>query len=125
MTCLLGPITRDFTQTPVTLFRFSALTFNGHKIHYSVPWCREVEGHRNLVVHGPLNLVNMLDFWRDTRKEANTLLPRSIKYRATSPLYADETYRSVMEEIGDEKTTIQRLVGMDGKLAMEAEIVAF
>src|SRR5271168_4480777 len=62
----LGSHTRDFTQTPVSLFRFSALTFNGHKIHYSKEWCQQVEGHRDIVVHGPLNLINMLDFWRDT-----------------------------------------------------------
>ena len=53
---------RDFTQTPVSLFRFSALTFNAHKIHYSTEWCRDVEGHRGAVVHGPLNLINMLDY---------------------------------------------------------------
>ena len=35
-----GGHTRDFTQTPVTLFRFSALTFNAHKIHYNREWCR-------------------------------------------------------------------------------------
>lgn len=41
-----GEYTRDFCQSDVTLFRFSALTFNGHKIHFSPEWCRQVEGHR-------------------------------------------------------------------------------
>ncbi|KAH7366598.1 hypothetical protein BKA66DRAFT_573265 [Pyrenochaeta sp. MPI-SDFR-AT-0127] len=93
--------TRDFCQTDVTLFRFSALTFNGHKIHYSPEWCRKVEGHRNAVVHGPLNLINMLDFWRDTSKSGNAeAVPKSIAYRAMSPLYVGEPYRILLEQGG-------------------------
>ena len=37
------------------LFRYSALTFNGHRIHYDLDYCRRVEGYDNLVIHGPLN----------------------------------------------------------------------
>lgn len=96
-----GKHTRDFQQTDVTLFRFSALTFNGHKIHYSQEWCREVEGHRNSVVHGPLNLINMLDFWRDTaRNMAEDAVPKSIAYRAMSPLYVGEPYRILLGKKG-------------------------
>ncbi|EDU41533.1 hypothetical protein A1F94_001899 [Pyrenophora tritici-repentis] len=95
----IGSNQRDFCQTPISLFRFSALTFNGHKIHYLPEWCREVEGHRNAVVHGPLNLVNMLDFWRDTSKSGDTeAVPKSISYRAMSPLYVDEPYRILLEK---------------------------
>ena len=43
-----------FEATSTLLFRYSALTFNGHRIHYDVDYCREVEGYPNLVVHGPL-----------------------------------------------------------------------
>ncbi|KAL8847344.1 MAG: hypothetical protein Q9221_007627 [Calogaya cf. arnoldii] len=88
---------RDFLQTAVSLFRFSALTFNGHKIHYSRPWAREVEGHRDIVVHGPLNLINMLDFWRDVQED-DYMIPHSIKYRAIAPFYAGETYRALLEK---------------------------
>ena len=103
---------RDFLQTAVSLFRFSALTFNAHKIHYSQPWCREVEGHRDIVVHGPLNLINMLDFWRDEKADDSTM-PRSIKYRATAPFYAGETYRALLER-GAESSSV-RLWGHDGE----------
>lgn len=96
-----GECTRDFQQTDVTLFRFSALTFNAHKIHFSPEWCREVEGHRNSVVHGPLNLINMLDLWRDTARNAEEdAVPKSITYRAMSPLYVGEPYRIVLEKNG-------------------------
>ncbi|KAL8658890.1 MAG: hypothetical protein Q9226_000725 [Calogaya cf. arnoldii] len=88
---------RDFLQTAVSLFRFSALTFNGHKIHYSRPWARAAEGHRDIVVHGPLNLINMLDFWRDVQED-DYMIPQSIKYRATAPFYAGETYRALLEK---------------------------
>lgn len=46
--------TERFRPTSTTLFRYSALTFNGHRIHYDADYCREVEGYRNLVIHGPL-----------------------------------------------------------------------
>src|SRR5689334_7706775 len=91
-----GKHTRDFNQSPVSLFRFSALTFNGHKIHYNQDWCREVEGHRNIVVHGPLNLINMVNLWRDVK--GGDTFPKKITYRATSPLYAGEGYRIVLDE---------------------------
>ena len=44
-----------FTPDAVMLFRYSALTFNGHRIHYDLDYCRRVEGYDNLVIHGPLN----------------------------------------------------------------------
>ena len=49
------------TPTPTLLFRFSALTFNAHRIHYDHPYATEVEGYEGLVVHGPLMAVLMLD----------------------------------------------------------------
>ncbi|TAQ89461.1 hypothetical protein B7494_g2229 [Chlorociboria aeruginascens] len=117
-----GPYTRDFLQTPVSLFRFSALTFNAHQIHYSKQWCQEVEGHRDVVVHGPLNLINMLDFWRDT-VGGEEEVPRRIIYRATSPLYAGEMYRAVLEKEGE--VVKQTLYSRDGKVAMRGEIEGF
>lgn len=117
-----GAYIRDFNQTPVTLFRFSALTFNGHKIHYSREWCREVEGHRDLVVHGPLNLINMVNLWRDVR--GGNSVPRKITYRATSPLYAGENYRVMLDE-EKEKITKVRIVDAYGNTAMMGQIESF
>jgi hydroxyacyl-ACP dehydratase HTD2-like protein with hotdog domain len=111
-------------HTPVSLFRFSALTFNAHKIHYALPWCRDVEGHRNLVVHGPLNLIHILDLWRDTRPKGSFELPKSIKYRATSPVYAEEAYCIVLEDKPDGRSEV-KLWTSEGKVGMEADIQAF
>jgi 3-methylfumaryl-CoA hydratase len=46
---------RVITPDATLLFRYSALTFNGHRIHYDQRYCREVEGYDDLVIHGPLN----------------------------------------------------------------------
>lgn len=121
MTLPDGKHTRDFTQSPVTLFRFSALTFNGHKIHYNKEWCQTVEGHRDLVVHGPLNLINMIDFWRDVH--GGDAFPRRINYRATNPIYAGEKYRILMDE-EDEKVSQMRIVDSFGATSMLGTIEA-
>ncbi|KAI0127846.1 hypothetical protein BJ170DRAFT_390673 [Xylariales sp. AK1849] len=80
---------RRLRWSPVGLFRFSALTFNGHKIHYENSWTQGVENHPACVVHGPLNLINMLDYWRDINGKREVA---EINYRAMSPLYAGDTY---------------------------------
>ncbi|KAF2135046.1 hypothetical protein P153DRAFT_279757 [Dothidotthia symphoricarpi CBS 119687] len=124
-----GTYTRDFCQTETTLFRFSALTFNGHKIHYSPEWCRQIEGHRSSVVHGPLNLIHMLDFWRDTAKSGDTqAVPQSVTYRAMSPLYVREPYRILLEKdiirVGQEGPEWKAdICDSYGKISMKALIV--
>src|SRR5262245_26687177 len=60
------PWRRRITPDPVLLFRFSALTFNSHRIHYDRSWAMEVEGYPGLVVHGPLTTTLLIDFARDS-----------------------------------------------------------
>ena len=96
-----GMVVRDFTRDVVQLFRMSALTFNAHRIHYDLPWATNVEGHRNVVVHGPLNQISMLDLWRDEmvkqgKSDDGVVYPKELFYRATSPVYAGEAYRILM-----------------------------
>lgn len=95
------------------------MTFNSHKIHYSKDWCQAVEGHRNLVVHGPLNLINILNFWRDVRGGDAT--PKKIAYRATSPLYANEDYRIVMQDEANKVTEV-KIVDSYGQISMIGSI---
>jgi 3-methylfumaryl-CoA hydratase len=59
------PWRRTVTPDPILLFRFSALTFNSHRIHYDRRWAMEVEGYPGLVVHGPLTQTLLIDFARD------------------------------------------------------------
>ncbi|KAF2440119.1 hypothetical protein P171DRAFT_396296, partial [Karstenula rhodostoma CBS 690.94] len=117
-----GDATRDARQSYTSLFRFSALTFNAHKIHYLPEWCREVEGHRDAVVHGPLNLINMLDLWRDTTKNGEEgALPASISYRAMSPLYVGEQYRILLKKDGNTWNT--EIWDSFGKQSMKGNII--
>jgi 3-methylfumaryl-CoA hydratase len=55
---------RDISPDEVLLFRYSALTFNGHRIHYDRPYVTEVEGYPGLVVHGPLIATLLVDLVR-------------------------------------------------------------
>lgn len=76
------------------LFRYSALMFNAHAIHLDPHYTRHIEGHRNLLVHGPLSLTLMLTALRYhlLEKEPRRVI-REIEYRNLVPLYAGEEMR--------------------------------
>ncbi|WIX98783.1 MaoC family dehydratase N-terminal domain-containing protein [Amycolatopsis mongoliensis] len=69
--------------TPTLLFRFSALTYNAHRIHYDRDYCREVEGYPGLLTHGPLQAIAMAEAAR-ARGAAG---PLEFEYRLVSPLF--------------------------------------
>jgi 3-methylfumaryl-CoA hydratase len=73
----------------VALFRFSALTFNGHRIHYDHPYATAVEGYPGVVVHAPLTALLLMDA-AVRHREGSTGRPIGYQYRAVSPLFADE-----------------------------------
>ena len=80
------------------LFRFSALTFNSHRIHYDAPYAVGEEGYRGLVVHGPLTATLLLDLAQRALGD-NAL--RSFAFRGLSPAVADEPLHLVMRGAGD------------------------
>lgn len=69
----------------VLLFRFSALTYNGHRIHYDAPYATGVEGYQGLVVHGPLLALLALEL---PRRHAPGAVVRSFEYRLLRPSFA-------------------------------------
>lgn len=71
----------------VMLFRYSALTFNSHRIHYDYPYVTEVEGYPGLVTHGPLTATLLLDAFMSTHAEA---VVTGYRFTAKSPLFAGE-----------------------------------
>lgn len=77
--------TWELTPGPATLFRFSALTYNAHRIHYDHPYVTGVEGFPGLVVHGPLTALALLELPR----RAGTGV-REYSFRARRPLFAGE-----------------------------------
>jgi 3-methylfumaryl-CoA hydratase len=74
----------ELATDPVVLFRFSALTYNGHRIHYEQPYATQVEGYPNLVVHGPLLALLALE---RPRRHAPDRPVRSFEYRLVRPAF--------------------------------------
>jgi 3-methylfumaryl-CoA hydratase len=70
----------------VLLFRYSAATFNGHRIHYDADYCRDVEGYPGLVVHGPLIATLLLGFVASALAPGQAI--RSFAFRACRPTFA-------------------------------------
>jgi 3-methylfumaryl-CoA hydratase len=79
---------RSLTGDPVLLFRYSALTFNGHRIHYDLDYARGEEHYPGLIVHGPLQTTLLLDLCR--RHEARPI--RKLDYRALHPVFHTERF---------------------------------
>ncbi|OZJ04331.1 hypothetical protein BZG36_02370 [Bifiguratus adelaidae] len=83
----------DFQQvihpSAVLLFRYSALTFNSHLIHYDHEYATQVEGHASCLVHGPLTCTLLLDLLRANLNPKKHHI-RSFSYRALAPLYMHE-----------------------------------
>ncbi|MGA0032491.1 MAG: FAS1-like dehydratase domain-containing protein [Burkholderiales bacterium] len=79
---------REVETNQATLFRYSALIFNAHRIHYDIDYCRDVEGYPGLIVHGPLQTTLLLDLCR--RHDPRPV--RTLDYRATHPVFHQETF---------------------------------
>jgi 3-methylfumaryl-CoA hydratase len=96
---------------PVLLFRFSALTFNGHRIHYDLPYAQEVEKYPGLVVHGPLQAM-WLHFAACRHQPQRRA--KSFAFRAIRPLFAHDTI--TLSGKGDETFT----ANAEGAIGMKA-----
>jgi len=79
---------RELQADQTVLFRYSALTFNSHRIHYDIDYCRDAEGYPGLIVHGPLQTTLLLDLCR--RSDPRPV--RTLDYRATHPVFHQETF---------------------------------
>lgn len=96
--------------TAVNLFRFSAATFNSHRIHYDLPYAVEAEGYPALVVHGPFTAAKLAGF------AASDGVLRRFKFRATSPIFLGQPVWLQRSE-GEVRAT-----RCDGATAMIAEV---
>lgn len=97
----------------VALFRYSALTFNGHRIHYDADYARGVEGYPNVVIHGPL-LATLLMELAASRGRVLT----EFQYRARSPLFLPESFSTNLRAADDDVALWA--AGPDSRLAMDA-----
>lgn len=99
--------------TTTDLFRYSALTFNGHRIHYDVAYAREVEGYPGLVTHGPLLAQRLIEL---AARELGGL--SRFSFRARAPLFHFEGFEACARP--DEDGLSLWIRGEDGRLAMTA-----
>lgn len=110
---------RAFTPDTTLLFRYSALTFNGHRIHYDQPYATREEGYPGLVVHGPLT-ATLLQQLALEHGEGRRLA--AFEFRGVSPLFVDRPFR--LEGRRNEDGTLALWArGPDGELAMSANAV--
>lgn len=108
-------IKKPVSPSSVLLYRYSALTFNGHRIHYDIDYCREVEGYPGLVFHGPLSATLLLDLASEAT-DAEQI--SSFEFRAISPLFADRPFTLNLKR-NDKKLALWA-ANPDGYLAIKA-----
>ncbi|KAI8998596.1 hypothetical protein BD414DRAFT_512203 [Trametes punicea] len=111
--------TFEYLPTPTTLFRFSALTFNGHYIHLDKDYAQKSEGYPERLVHGPLTALMLLDV-------AALHLPgstfKAFEYRAVNPIVVNRAVKICGAQTDKEtllvwaEETSSRVVGMTGKV---------
>ena len=108
---------RTITPSDVLLFRYSALTFNGHRIHYDRKYATEVEGYPGLIVHGPLIATLLMDLLRRQQPDARVL---RFEFKAVRPTFDTHAFSVHGQPSPDGKTV--HLWGCDheGWLTMDA-----
>ena len=109
--------THAFQANQALLFRYSALTFNAHRIHLDRAYCREVASYPGLVVHAPLTATLLLGLIGEHWPARPVTF---FRYRAVSPLFEDQRFTLNARE--DTPGTLALwAAGPDGALAMTAE----
>lgn len=109
---------RKVEPDAVMLFRYSALTFNGHLIHYDRDFCRSHEGYPDLIVHGPLIATLLMDLGR--RSVAGKRMTR-FAYRAVRPTFTDGRAMTFQGKSTGEGTADLWALDQDGFLVMQAD----
>ena len=112
-----GAWVKLITPDPVMLFRYSALTFNGHRIHYDRPYALGEENYPGLIVHGPLIATLLMELVR--LNAGRPVLKYS--FRAAQPIFDTAPFRVVGTLAGDTVTLAAER--SDGVIAMQAEAV--
>ena len=109
---------RQVRPDDVLLFRYSALTFNGHRIHYDRRYVTEVEGYPGLIVHGPLIATLLLDLLRQALPQATV---RRFAFKALQPIFDTAPFEVCGRREGAHGVQLWALTP-DGQLAMDAEV---
>ena len=120
----MAPADHEWARTiepdDVLLFRYSALTFNGHRIHYDRRYATDVEGYPGLVVHGPLIATLLLDLLRRNLPEATVA---RFAFRAVKPTFDVGPFQVCGRRSEEGRTVHLWARHPDGALAMDATAV--
>ncbi|HKL05773.1 MAG TPA: MaoC family dehydratase N-terminal domain-containing protein [Roseovarius sp.] len=112
------------TQQPLSealLFRYSALTFNAHRIHYDLPYAQHVEHYPGLVVHGPMQATWLINAaWRHKGRR-----PRHFDFRAVHPVFLTPGENHELDIMGteDETGAVLLCTGQNGHQGMQATAI--
>ena len=112
-----APWQREIVPDDVLLFRYSALTFNGHRIHYDRRYVTEVEGYPGLIVHGPLIATLLMDLLRRQMPDAAVA---SFRFKAVRPTFDLHPFRVNGALQPDGKTVLLWAQDHEGWLTMDA-----
>ncbi|MEO7160295.1 MAG: MaoC family dehydratase N-terminal domain-containing protein [Polaromonas sp.] len=112
-----APWQREITPSEVLLFRYSALTFNGHRIHYDRQYVTEVEGYPGLIVHGPLIATLLVDL---VRAHAPDAFIKSFDFKAVRPTFDLHPFKLSGQPSADGKTVRLWAEDHEGWLTMQA-----
>ena len=107
---------REIEPDPVLLFRYSALTFNGHRIHYDRTYVTGVEGYPGLIVHGPLIATLLVDLLRRSLPDARMA---RFSFRAVRPLFDTHSFTVCAKPEGNDRVSLWAR-DHEGWLAMQA-----
>jgi len=105
------------TPDPVLLFRYSAVTFNAHRIHHDQDYVTNVEGYPGLIVHGPLTATLLMQL---VNEKVGAGRVQSFSFRAKRPLYVDRPLTLHGNPTG--RRVDLWVTDADGYIAMEAEV---
>ena len=108
---------REITPDDVLLFRYSALTFNGHRIHYDRQYVTEVEGYPGLIVHGPLIATLLVDL---VRRQVPGAVIKSFSFKAVRPTFDLHPFTLNGQPSADGKTVRLWAEDHEGWLTMQA-----
>jgi 3-methylfumaryl-CoA hydratase len=108
---------REIVPDDVLLFRYSALTFNGHRIHYDRRYVTGVEGYPGLIVHGPLIATLLVDL---LRRQAPDAVLRTFNFKAVRPTFDLHPFRVNGRPSADGKTIDLWACDHEGWLTMQA-----
>jgi 3-methylfumaryl-CoA hydratase len=110
---------RTVTPDPVLLFRYSALTFNGHRIHYDRAYAKDVESYPGLVVHGPLLATFLLELFADNHPDATL---SGFSFKAIKPVFDNDSFQVCGNKPDNTGNAKLWIADNAGNLCMEAQV---